>query len=78
MYRNIKRLGGLSVHTNLTIFRRIVFTLFALVDIFRAVKTFVSSCAGTREGPIYGARVANRTLVTGVRCACVLQVTQQT
>jgi len=54
-----------------------ILTLFALVDVLGAVQSFVSSGAGTGEGPVDGAGVADRALVTRIRRAGVVEVAEQ-
>lgn len=67
--------GAWRVHTGAIVLARK--TLFALVYVFGAIDTCVSSGAGTQVPTIYRGRVAHRPGMTRVAGACVIQVTQQ-
>lgn len=54
-----------------------ILTLFALINILGAIQSFVSGGAGTGEGSVDRAGVADRALVTRIRRASVIEMTEQ-
>lgn len=54
-----------------------ILTLFALINILGAIKSFISGSTGTGEGSVDRARIADRALVTRIRRASVVEMAEQ-
>lgn len=52
--------------------------MFALIDVFRAVKSLVARCAGAGVGAVDGAGVTDGVSVAGIGCARVIEVAEKT
>lgn len=68
----------IAKYNYMSVRRNKILTLFALINILGTVQSFVSGGAGTGEGSIDRAGVADRALMTRIRRASVIEMTEQT